>query len=51
MLEKLGIPKYFLAVPCADLRWEELPYIMNKLNNGLSEEEFKNWVTKNDVIC
>ena len=28
---------------CADLRWEELPYIINKLNNlGLSDEELKN---------
>ena len=43
MGKQLGIPKYFLTLPCADLRWEELPYIINKLNNlGLSEEELKN---------
>ena len=43
MAKQLGIPKYFLTLSCADLRWEELPYIINKLNNlGLSEEELKN---------
>ena len=40
MAKQLGIPTYFLTLSCADLRWEELPYIINKLNNlGLSEEE------------
>ena len=30
-------------MPCADLRWEELPYIINELNNlRLSKEELKN---------
>ena len=30
-------------MPYADLRWEELPYIINKLNNlGVSQEELKN---------
>ena len=43
MVKQLGIPTYFLTLPCADLRWEELPYIINILNNlGLSEEELKN---------
>ena len=43
MVKQLGIPTYFLTLPCADLRWEELPYIINRLNNlGLSEEELKN---------
>ena len=43
MVKQLGIPTYFLTLSCADLRWEELPYIINKLNNlGLSEEELKN---------
>ena len=43
MVKQLGIPKYFLTLPCADLRWEELPYIINKLYNlGLSDEESKN---------
>ena len=37
------IPRYFLTLPCADLRWEQLPYIINRLNNlGLSDEELKN---------
>ena len=43
MIKQLGIPTYFLTLSSADLRWEELPYIINKLNNlGLSEEELKN---------
>ena len=43
MVKQLGIPTYFLALSCADLRWEELPYIIEKLNNlGLSDEELKN---------
>ena len=42
MVKQLGIPTYFLTLSCADLRWEELPQIINKLNNlGLSEEELK----------
>ena len=42
MVKQLGIPKYFLTLPCADLRWEELPYIIIKLNNlGLSEKKLK----------
>ena len=43
MVKQLGIPTHFLTLSCADLRWEELPYIINKLNNlGLSDEELKN---------
>ena len=43
MVKQLGIPTYFLTLSCADLRWDELPYIINKLNNlGLSDEELKN---------
>ena len=39
----LGIPTYFLKLSWTDLRWEELPYIINKLNNlGLSDEELRN---------
>ena len=42
MVKQLGISTYFLTLSCADLKWKELPYIVNKLNNfGLSEEEFK----------
>ena len=33
MVKKLGIPSCFLTFLCADLRCEELPYIINKLNN------------------
>ena len=34
-----------MTFPCADLRWEELPYTINRLNNlGLSEEELKNLI-------
>ena len=40
MVKKLGIPTYFQTLSCADLKWEELPNIINKLNNlGLSDEE------------
>ena len=43
MVKQLEIPTYFLTLSCADLRWEELPYIISKLNNlGLSEEELEN---------
>ena len=43
MVKQLGIPTYFLTLSCADLRSEELPYIINKLNNhGLIEEELIN---------
>ena len=42
-VKQLGIPTYFLTLSCADLRREELPYIINKLNNlGLCEEELEN---------
>ena len=43
MVKQLGIPTYILTLSCADLLiWEELPYIINKLNNlGLSDGELK----------
>ena len=42
MVKQLGIPTYFLTLSCADLRWEELPCIINKLDNlGLTDEELK----------
>ena len=31
--QQLRIPTYVLTLPCADLRWEKLPHIINKLNN------------------
>ena len=43
MVKQLEISTYFLTLPCADLKWEELQYIINKLNNlRLSDGEFKN---------
>ena len=43
MVKQLGIPTRFVTFSCADLRWEELPYIIDKLKNlGLSDEELKN---------
>ena len=39
-LKQLGIPTYFLTLLFADLRWDELPYIINKFNNlGHSDKE------------
>ena len=40
MVKRLGIPKYFLTLSYADLRCEELPCMINKLNY-LSDEELK----------
>ena len=43
MVKQLRVPTYFLTLSCADLRWDELPYIINKLNNlSLTEEGLKN---------
>ena len=43
MVKQWGIPTYFLTLSCADLRWDELPYIINKLNNlNLIDEEIRN---------
>ena len=42
MVAQLGIPRYSRTLPCTDLRWEEIPYIISKLNNpGLSGKEIK----------
>ena len=42
MVEELGMPTHFLALSCADLSWEKLPYIINILNNVvLKDEELK----------
>ena len=32
IVKQLVIPTYFLTLSCADLRWDELPRIINKLN-------------------
>ena len=43
IVKLLGIPTYFLTLSFADLRWEQLPYFINKLNSfGLSDDELKN---------
>ena len=43
VVKQLGVPTYFLTLSCAELRWKELPYIINKLNNlGFSDEKLKN---------
>ena len=43
IVKLLGIPTYFLTLSCADLRWEQFPYFINKLNSlGLSDDELKN---------
>ena len=43
MVKQLRVPTYFLTLTCAYLRWDELPYIINKLNNlGLTEEDLNN---------
>ena len=42
MVRQLKIPTYFLTLSCAELRWEELPNIINTLNNlGPNEEKQK----------
>ena len=42
MVIELEIHTYFLILSCADLRWELLAYIIDKLNNfGISYEELK----------
>ena len=57
--KQLGIPTYFMTLSCADLRWEELPYIFNKLNNlllskkglkNLSYQERCNLLNNNPVL-
>ena len=43
MVKQLGIHTDLLTLSCADLRWDELPHIINKLNNfNLSDEEKSN---------
>ena len=43
MVKQLEVPTYFLTLSRPDLRWEGLPYIVNRLNNfGFTEEELKN---------
>ena len=42
MVKQLGLPTYFMTLSCADLRWNELPTIISRLNGmNMSEEEIK----------
>ena len=42
-MKQCRIPTYFLTLSSADLRWDGLPYIINKLNNlNLIDEEIRN---------
>ena len=44
MVKQLGIPTFFMTLSSADLKWNELISIINKLNKqGLSEEDIKNF--------
>ena len=38
-VKQLGIPTYFLRLSCADLKWEEVQKIINKLNNFVHSDE------------
>ena len=58
MVKQLGIIRYCVIILgiyiryCADLRWGELPNIINKLIKlGLSDEEPKFSVIMNGLIC
>ena len=43
MANQLGTPTCFLTLSCADIRSEEFPYIINKLNNlRFSEQKLIN---------
>ena len=33
-VKQLGIPKFFLALSCADLRWNEILAVIKKLNEA-----------------
>ena len=41
MVKQIGIPTYFWILSCADLKWKELSYFINRLNLGLSDGELK----------
>ena len=45
----VGIPTYFLTLSCRYLRWEELPYIVNKFKN-LSYQDRCNLPKNNPVL-
>ena len=45
MTKQLGVPSYFMTLSCADLRWNELVIIIEKLNN---RNENTQWVNELD---
>ena len=59
MAKQLGIPTFFLTLSCTDLRWNELPSIISKLNglnisdqdiNQMSFHEWCHSLNKNTVL-
>ena len=42
VVKQLRIPTQFIRLSCADLRWEELPYILKLSNLVLCDRELKN---------
>ena len=43
MVKQLGLPTYFMTLSCADLRWNELVDIIQKLKGEeMTEEEIEN---------
>ena len=51
MVKQLGMPTYFLTLSCADLKWNELSHITNKLNNSnLTDEERTKLLNDNPVL-
>ena len=52
VVKQLKIPTYFLIFSCADLRWDELPHTINKLNNlNLTDEEIRTeWLFSDNCV-
>ena len=53
MVKQHGLPTYFMTLSCADLRWNELPTIISRLNGlNLSDEEIiqMDYRTRCDVL-
>ena len=51
MVKQLGLPTFFLALSCADLRWNELVSILSKLNGpDLSNLERSRILNDNPVL-
>ena len=59
MVKQLGIPTFFLTLPCAYLRWNELVEIISKLNRldssdnvikNMTYQERCNTLNKNPVL-